>query len=242
VLVAGYVPYAISDIRYGTDRQLLFARHGVVLLYVAILFWLVPLILRFARMVDITIIVLSAIILGLSVQSKAKLAEEYAAASRMERIFLGDLADCIPSIKGNPSVLLYFDDNDIVVNKKAAMLLNRPSYPVRYLYKRTDLDVTTTNPFYMKKFGAEIEGEFLIVRNSKMLINNTIVLSYSLSQGFKVLDSLQILSKTGDQLLQNIPSHVFIDKDADLTDRQKWFVDERDRLVELSGLRRSTSP
>jgi hypothetical protein len=94
----------------------------------------------------------------------------------------------------------------------------------------------------MKKFGAKVEDKFLIIRDSKMLINNTIVLSYSLKHGFNILDSLQLLSKTGEQLLQNIPSHTFINKDDALTDRQKWFVDERDRLVQLLELRESTSP
>lgn len=232
ILIAGYMPYSISDIRQGTSRQLLFARPGIVIFFTAILFFMVFSVFKNKTSPDVLVAILSSIIIGLSIQAKAKLANEYKIASEVDRVFLGDFALKIPAFKGNPFILIYLPNNNIILNNKLAMLLNRPKFPIRYLYKRRDLEVLTITPFYLKRFGANFDDEHFTARGIKMPIKKMVALTYSFERGFEKISYLEMKFKgKRENMTLHIPDNTLIDSKTKHTNRQKWFIDERNRLI-----------
>ena len=239
IAIAGYAPFSVSSVRFGTERQLLFARPGVVILYCAILFILFEQIGRkYHKIESIGKPLVLALILGLSVMSKGGIAAEYARDSEIQRIFLGDMAITMPEINENPSIVIYVETHELKI--KFAMLLNRPEFPVRYLYMRNDLDVITISPFFLKRFGFEYDGEIFSTRGRRMLVNNLVVLKYSLDEGFEILDELKIQNNDDSkEVIIKSPADYFVEKRSRLTARQKWFVAERDRLIKKHGFVRN---
>lgn len=235
ILIAGYLPFAVSDIRYGTDRQFLFARPGVVLFFMAILFWLSFSFIKHKKVAEIWIVVLSSVIIGLSIQAKTKLANEYRLVSQVERIFLGDVAEIIPRIVGNPYIFIYFEDNDAIVSKKIFVLLNHPGRLFGYLYDRPWLDAVGVNQLLVKRYKIKVHDNMLQIKDQNIPMERLLVIGYSLTRGARILDHLKIpVGKKGEEIVQFSKQEIV---HVPLTSRQKWFVDERDRLLKILSLR-----
>lgn len=239
ILIVGYFPYAVSDVRYGTDRQFLFARPGVVLFFVAILFWFLFSVVKRKRVTEILLVVLSSLLIGLSINAKTKIAHEYAIGSQVERIFLGDIAELMPRIEKNPYLLVYFENNDVIVNRKVLMLLNRPQYLFGYLYEQRGLDVVGANRFLLKRYNIKVHDNMVQIKGQNIPMERLLVIGYSLARGARILDQLKIpVGKKREEVVQLFKQEI---QPMPLTSRQQWFVDERDRLVKSLALREPIS-
>ncbi|SDY98771.1 hypothetical protein [Tindallia californiensis] len=241
-LVSGYAPFAISDIRMGNERQLLFARSGAVILYSWIFIYYIRKLLSKQKK-DTTCIAILAIslIVSLAIQNKAAIANEYSTASEIQRIFLGDMADAAPEISKDTHLVIYLKDHSFIVNKQLSMLLNRPQFPIRHLYEDSQINATTISPFYLNRFDAKIKGdETLYVRNKSININELAILYYDFEYGFKPLEKFSYQGgEKASSFTIDLPNENRLSyEDKYLTKRQKWFISERDRLVDKYGVSR----
>ena len=238
LLMAGYAPYAFTDIRIGTNRQMLFARLSVVMFYMAIIFWLVGAMIRNRARAALLTAVVSAVLLGMSLEAKSVLAKEYADASEVERIFLGDLAEAAPSFVGDPYILLYLED-DVVVNDKAVMLINRPQYLLSYLYGKRRMQVKAMTRYLWVKNDVQVVGDDLVIRNLRIKKDSVLALRYGLRSGLQVIDQLDVpAGRKYPGMTVEFSGQRYIDNRQPLSERQQWYVDERDRLVRARGIER----
>lgn len=238
VLLVGYAPYAVSLVRFGTERQFLFARPGIVLLYASCIFLLVHFAVRKVKIANLTIVVLSTLVLMSFISNKSNIAFwEYKHASEIERIFLGDLAEVAPTIDGKPYILVYLDDNDLIEdwNKNVTMLITRPSYLVRYLYRQYDLEMTTVTPYLLWKLNATYKNSKLLIKDLSIPSNELLIFHYSLRKGFERLDEIHLPSGDVVKIPTATAYHI---EHKDPTERQQWFINERNRLIQALSISR----
>lgn len=226
ILIAGYAPYAISELRFGVDRQFLFAKFGVAILLISLIFSLSYSLFRSHRNRKICVISLSVLILGSSIQSKAEYAEQYSDASKLERIFLGELAESFPRFSHEQNVLIFFSD-DVGLNSKSRILINRPEYLLRHLYDDPDLNVVATNSYLWSRFKPVVKNETILYRNKEIPLQNLVALKYSSTSGFSRMEELIITTDEATQKVQLTAPTLIEQK---LSDRQRWFIEQKNHL------------
>jgi|CXWL01.1.fsa_nt_gi hypothetical protein len=239
ILIAGYAPYTISDIRFGTDRQILFARTGVVVFYVSLFLFLVETLVKDKIIASWVRVILPSFIFSLSVQAKGDIAHGFSDVSETERIFLGDMAESVPCSDQQKTMVIYLIDENEKNNVLfwTRNLVARPKFPIGYLYKNYHLNTYVVNSFWLKQFRTAVCGDSLCIGGKKIPMKQLQVLGYSRDYGFQKIKYLPI---PNDQVLNSkieVPNLELDKLSCQISDRQKWFQNERNRLVVKYNLR-----
>lgn len=226
IVFFGYAPYAVTELRFGVDRQFLFAKFGIAILLVSLIFWLCYKFIKSDKYRPVAILFASTLTIGSSVQFKAGIAEDYSYASKLERIFLGDLAESLPLIRPDVTLLIYFED-DVVLNKQSHMLINRPQYLVSYLYQQPSMQVVATNDYLWNRFTPKIKDESIFYRQHQLNLNNLLVLKYSSGSGFNIMRQLTMPTETNSTIELTTAPDIAKSK---VSDRQRWFIEQKNLL------------
>ena len=236
IFIAGYGPYSVTEIRYGTDRHLLFARPAMVILSVYFLFWIVGLFCKNTRVRSLVLIVVGSILLCFSLQSKVGIADEYAIASKRERIFLGDLAETIESINDDQHCFIMYLEKGFIANKRMKIMLNRPRYPIRHLLQDFSVQAVAFTRWHTKQDDFEYSDTRLNLKNKEVFLGGAMFLWYSLETGFQNFESIEHLLEKSPAIYSQ-GERGDTSSSAVFSQRRQWYIDERDRLVKEMGLR-----
>ena len=131
--IVGYLPYSISNIRFGVGRELLYARSSILVLIIAIISILSQKTAIKKLSSSKVVPIFFACILGLIIQEKLKVASDYRKGSDQVQYFLGEMTRVVPSIQEDQRVIVFFEDPQSY-EKGFQMVFNRPQFPLSYLY------------------------------------------------------------------------------------------------------------
>ena len=235
LFIAGYFPFSLTEIRFGTDRQLLFARVSIVLLTVWVLFWLTFTLIKNKTIAGLSLSLICSLLIGTSMNAKLNIAESYSNASKMMRIFLGDLAIALTKENSNPENIVVYIKKSFVANKKLKVLINRPRYPVRYLMQDDSVQVLSFTQWYTARGYFTYDSDVLTLNTREISLLNTLFLSYSIETGFIPYPSLEtLLQNSPEMMAESLPSTN--SQGLKYSERENWFVKERNRLLNVTNL------
>jgi hypothetical protein len=163
-------------------------------------------------------IVFLSCIISLSIQAKRSIANEYALASDYEKIFLGDISETFPNLTERTPLAIVLESYSLIANQKALMMINRPQFPIGYLYNNRNLLIITFRPINFNQL-AKNERFLQFKHLSDYRTQQApITVTYNLDKGFnKIVIPIGIKGNV-------TTSRVF-------TERQSWFMKERNRLL-----------
>ena len=230
LLFAGYLPYAISEMRFGNERQLLYVRTSVVFAAFIVVSALYRKLENPKKLPKSTTYILCFIATSLLIQEKMKVADNYRVQSEYVQNFLGEIAQKIPTINEDQKLFIHLENPEFLRKfKKAFVLINRPQYPLSFIYQvnaRT-LDVTTITGYklHQLKRNNEIQeggfAKFLGVNFEK-----DIFISYHSENG--VTPAIQIEAKWRKESfkLSNLPGlQNLTPASKEPSGRQSWYIE-----------------
>jgi hypothetical protein len=154
LMLSGYFPYSISEVRYDNQRALLFSRYGFALFIAIILVWL-EIRMRESKLRYMKQVMALLIFLGLTglFTEKFKVADRMSNYSKEHAYFMSGISSIISEtdINDHP-IFIYIDDSDILQSYHP-MVLNRPEYILAYLYniKLRNIKIVSVNNYRIKK-------------------------------------------------------------------------------------------
>ena len=224
---AGYLPYAITDVRFGNERQLIYARVSFLFLIISTLWIFQRKYVIFSKPPRIFSSAVFFVFVGLFVQEKLKVAKSYHDQSQYVKNFLGKLPIIVPEVGDDQRLIVYFEDRQNMTGK-SSMLFNRAQFPISYVYETGQKKINVTSLDDSKIRRTYGRAELLINNLEKIIIidrSNDITLSYHSQNGFKPLT--EIISKRGKTTIHisGLPGIDNVAANLDgLTDRQKWYI------------------
>ena len=119
------------------------------------------------------------------------------------------------------------------------MLINRPQYLLSHLYEERLMGVKAINRYLWAKNKVQVVGGDLIIRDIRINKDRILALRYGLRSGLKVVDLLDVpAGRKYPGMKVQFSGQRYIDKRQPLSERQQWYVEQRDRLVQARGIER----
>ena len=221
LIIAGFVPYSFSEVRIEGERTLLYARAGFVFLTLACIAYIIGLLVKDNEKYKKTLACVGSIIFALMLQDKAQVAQSYNHESKQVRAFMADLLELVPSVEKDTDFLIFVESGEFT--GKGQMVLNRPSFILRYLYENPKIDAVTTSDFYLKRYPVEKGQETLKTRGVTLNSKNLISVKYARESGFTPLNELTVKVPNSDKENYIELPGVKASKSEPYTKRQNWF-------------------
>ena len=236
IAAAGYLPFAISSLRFELHRPLLFARSGAIIIVVMALVFALGRVRYTRPHMQSILIAATALAVFFGLQAKGSPAREYAAASLQERLFIADLISAVPDPAPETQIFIVFKEP---VYGWASMLINRPEFPIRYVYEDRSIHVIATTDWRFGRFGAISDGT-VSMQGDALDPQNAITLEYRFTEGFSSLDRIAIephrLNRLQSEAAEaTLPGWTPPAGDIDLSPRQLWWRAEGERLERAPG-------
>lgn len=194
ILILGYLPYSVSDIRMGHGRQLILARVGLCMALVFTLSWLSHIWSKhYAKIVLVLFFIPLVVFFCLNSYS---IFEERVNGSRHQLVFAADMLEAHPCPPIRDGVLIYSNIGEYKFSN-GSMLLNRPQYIMRYFYGVKHVSVASTNRFFLSYFKASIQGSTLRYRGYSFRAHDTAAYLYSFKEGLKRMNKVRLPHDAG---------------------------------------------
>jgi hypothetical protein len=189
VVLLCYLPYAISDVRFGTGRTLIGSRAGFFLLLVAVVdgLWLR---MRRPGWLAIALVGVAVALLLASSMAQRSLFQERYRQSLFQRVFLADLAATLHCPPSTP-VLIVTAPKTLGRYTGGSMLINRVQFPVRTLYGTRDVHIASANNYMLVRSGRVAPDGTLVYRGLRVG-SSPLLLRYTFRGGFKREDAVPV--------------------------------------------------
>jgi hypothetical protein len=205
LIALGYLPYAVSAVRFDAGRALIGSRFGFALLVVAAADWFCN---RPRGVVPGRILAaLGVLLLTLFCLNRLAIFDLRLERSIYQRAFLADLVAVVPCPPDKRTVIV-IDQGEFSGRTTGTMLVNRPEFPIRAVYANRRLKaVAVSNPM-LARGGSIDPGDGTIVYRHRDLGTSPLLLDYSYASGithsrgksFKVGPARQAVAVAGSPL------------------------------------------
>ena len=199
VIVFGYLPFSVSQIRFNADRALMASRIGFVCLLVAAASHaarrfsprpLMPLVAVAAG----TVVVVFAV-------NKLSVFDERHERSMYQRVLLSDLAATMPCARSKWPVLLHTAPREFTQRRGGQFLALRPELALRTLYAKRNLKVFTLNDWTMSARPTSGIDRDHVRFGKNVLGPGSVIFQYSFKDGLRPLPNLTIHAGQADEAI-----------------------------------------
>ncbi len=227
LIIAGFLAYSVTNLPISGNRVLLFSRAGFVLMLISLAAFILGKLFKSQKSYKAALSTFGALIVFLTIQDKAFVAQKYHDESFKVRKFLAELVETVPAYKKGSVFLFHLPPN--YFSGKASMIHVRPKSAVQYVYKDYKTNAISVSDYALSRFGMEEEDGELNIRGRYLPTDKVIALKYDPETGFSPLKELTWSQKiNGEKIKKSITlSNTQNTVERELTARQKWFVEHQ---------------
>lgn len=179
LIALGYLPYAVSTVRFDAGRALIGSRFGLALLLVAAADWFCN---RPGTVVPGRILAtLGALLLTLFCLNRLAIFDRRFEQSIYQRAFLADLVAALPCPDTHTFIVI--DQGEFSGRTTGTMLVNRPQFPIRVVYANRRLKTVTVSDPLLATGGSIDPSDGTIVYRRRDIGASPLLLHYSFAGG-----------------------------------------------------------
>lgn len=231
VVVFGYLPYAVSEVRFDDGRALMASRIGAIALVVMALGSAAR---RVAwRPLAAILLAGASVLVALFALNRISLFGARLEESQHQRVFLADLAAAVPC-PPDDTLMVFHTDRDTF--RGSPMLVNRIFAPIQVLYRNRRIDAVTLNPSLLQRFGQLKDGR-LQFRDTVISGRNLALFRYGFQEGLRPVESLQ-LRVGSDRVPWTLAAASLPEVECEITPLMKALLRDRERYLQALRLTR----
>lgn len=199
LMLASFLPYAVTDLRFEFNRELIGSRYAFLLWVAGLASWTIGRLRedRVRRIASAVAASCACLLLIVFCVNKLGLFEQRREQTVLQQIFLSDLARLVPCPEPTTPIVLLPQRGAFSRPAGNSMLLNRPQFPVQAMYGLRHMKVVSATPRQLRDGAVRLAPTGEPVIRKMVLRAPPLLVRYDQRAGMQLLPSLALPAGAG---------------------------------------------